>query len=127
MERRKYTRYPLQANAVFTWKGAGRNYLRAEGLTRDIGPLGTFITSSTCPTVDCVVRIDIFIFVSSGQGAAPSLRIRTEGRVLRIDYAETRTVSGFSVSCTRFRFWPRRSIGGELRAAAGLASHVVAG
>jgi len=108
MERRKNVRYQLSANAVFTWKGAGRASLRAEGLTRDIGPLGAFITCSSCPPVATAVQVDIFIFLSGSQSAVPSLRIRAEAEVVRIDYTETHAISGFCVSCARFRFWPRR-------------------
>ena len=107
MERRKNVRYQLSANAVFTWKGAGRASLRAEGLTRDIGPLGAFIISSSCPPVASAVQVDIFIFLSGSRSAVPTIRIRAEAEVIRIDYTESRAISGFCVSCARFRFWPR--------------------
>jgi hypothetical protein len=110
MDRRRYVRYQLSANAVFTWKGSGRAYLHAEGFTRDISPLGAFILSSSCPPVASAVQLDLFIFSSAKVGGPPSLRIRAEARVLRIEYTERGTIQGFSVSCSRLRFWPRKAI-----------------
>jgi PilZ domain len=107
-ERRKNVRYQVSANAVFSWKGAGHARLRAEGVTRDISPLGAFIRATSCPPVDAEIQVDIFVFFPAVRGADPSIRIRAEAQVLRVDYSADRSINGFSVSCSRFRFWPRR-------------------
>lgn len=107
-ERRTRVRYQLSANAVFTWKGAGHARLRAEGVTRDINPLGGFIRTRSCPPVAAVIQVDIFLFFPAVRGAEPSIRIRTQAQVVRVDYDADHCISGFSFSCSRFRLWPRR-------------------
>jgi hypothetical protein len=107
MGRNKNVRYQLSANDILNWKGSGGAYLQAEGLSRDISPLGAFVISSRCPPISSAVQVDMFIFPSCSGSTVPSLKIRAEAQVVRIDYTETHAISGFSVERARFRFWPR--------------------
>jgi hypothetical protein len=120
MERRTNIRYGLSANAIFTWKGAGHARLRAEGITRDISPLGAFVLASSCPPVDAIIQVEIFLFISTIQGSGQKLRIRTGAQVLRIDHAADQRMSGFAVGRAHFRFWPSRASGSDSDLANGL-------
>jgi hypothetical protein len=113
MERRTNIRYRLSANAIFMWKGAGHARLRAEGITRDISPLGAFVLASSCPPVDATIQVEIFLFLPTTQGSGPKLRIRTEAQVLRIDHAADQGMSGFAMGSAHFRFWPSRASGSD--------------
>jgi hypothetical protein len=113
MERRTNIRYRLSANTIFTWKGAGHARLRAEGITRDISPLGAFVLASSCPPVDAAIRVEIFLFLPDTQGSGPKLRLRTEAQVLRIDHGADKGMSGFAMGSAHFRFWPHRVSGSD--------------
>src|ERR1700686_2892384 len=120
MERRTNIRYRLSANAIFTWKGAGHARLRAEGITRDISPLGAFVLASSCPPIDDIIQVEIFLFLPTTQGSGPKLRIRTEAQVLRIDHEGDQGMSGFAMGRAHFRFWPSRASGSDSDLAKGL-------
>jgi hypothetical protein len=107
MERRTNIRYRLSANAIFTWKGTGHACLRAEGITRDISPLGAFVLASSCPPIDATIQVEIFLSLPTTQGSGPKLRIRTEAQVVRIG------MSGFAMGSAHFRFWPSRASGSD--------------
>jgi len=111
MDRRKIIRYRLSANAIFTWKDAGRARLRAEGITRDISMQSAYISTSSYPPVDAAVQVDIFLSLPATQVSAPKLRIRAKAQVLRIDPAGDQGVGGFAIVCSHFRFWPSRISG----------------
>jgi hypothetical protein len=61
MERRKAVRYPLGARAVFAWEDSQGSRFSGEGITRDIGLGGAFILSATCPPIESMLQLDIFL------------------------------------------------------------------
>ena len=102
VERRNNVRYQLKANAVFTWKGAGSEFFRCEGFTRDLSITGAFILAPSQPPPDIVAELDIFLPPTHGE--VPTTRIKAECRVMRIEPGSV--TRGFAVSCSGFKFWP---------------------
>ncbi|MBI3668280.1 MAG: PilZ domain-containing protein [Acidobacteria bacterium] len=70
---------------LFSWEGAQRRRLQAEGVTRDISVKGAFILAPTCPPVEATVQVEIFL--PSLQGSGQPARIKAESRVLRVEHA----------------------------------------
>jgi PilZ domain len=60
-ERRKHIRYPVGAAVFFSWRKGERSSFRSEGMTRDISLRGAYVSSATCPPVDTVVEMEIFL------------------------------------------------------------------
>jgi len=105
IEHREGARYPLSARAVFSWEDPGQNKLRGEGLTRDVGLVGAFIFSLTCPPVGATVEVDLFL--PPVHGTVPTARLRGQGRVLRVERAITREEQGgFALASEGFGFLP---------------------
>ena len=96
MEHRGVLRFRLGASVLFSWGGANRRRLRAEGVTRDISVQGAFILAPTCPPVRANVLVEVFL--PPLQGSGRPVRIRAESRVLRVEHAEAGNGhSGFAV------------------------------
>ena len=99
MERRNRVRYRLSANAVFAWEGATHGRLIGEGVTRDIGLAGAFISTLTCPPVGAMVQLDVFLSPALGN-PRKTVRIRTEATVIRVDHSATS--EGFAAASQNF-------------------------
>ncbi len=96
LEHRGVLRFRLGATVLFSWEGAHRKRLQAEGVTRDISVQGAFILAPTCPPVQASVLVEVFL--PPLQGSGRPVRIRAESRVLRVEHAETgNSHSGFAV------------------------------
>jgi hypothetical protein len=96
MEARTSVRYRFGTLAVFSWEGQAGNRLKGEGITRDISVGGAYILTPTCPPPKAVIQLEIFLTSPGTTGR--SLRIVTEGRVLRVEHqANSKARGGFAV------------------------------
>lgn len=98
VELRRAIRYRLQAPVVFWWEGPGFARFQGEGATRDISTKGAFILTSTCPPVEVIVSIKIFLPPISSGGQ--HMTLTTEGRVVRVEHGGAG--DGFAVSSGDF-------------------------
>lgn len=87
LERRTTVRYRLGAPAVFSWKAQNGNRLQGEGFTRDMNLKGAFILTHTCPPEGIQVSIDIFL--PPLNKSRHSVRLITEGQVIRVEHADS--------------------------------------
>jgi len=96
VELRTIVRYRLGASVVFSWRGQRGAQLQGEGITRDISARGAFILTPTCPPAEVMVRMEIFL--PPLREAGQSVRLLTEGRVIRIEHPAAETArDGFAV------------------------------
>lgn len=84
---RKFVRYQLTVPVIFTWKDRRLKTRRAKGFTRDLSAGGVFLYSEKCPPVG--VPIEFEALLPPLEQKASALRLRGEGRVLRVEPAFT--------------------------------------
>lgn len=84
MELRSALRYQLAAPVVFKWESATGGVLQGDGVTRDISVSGAFILTASPPPPGITLSVEIFLghYQSSGH----SMRMITEGRVVRVEH-----------------------------------------
>jgi hypothetical protein len=106
VERRKHLRYQLDFPAIFSWDSSQRSRLQGEGITRDIGPFGAFVFTSTCPPpVESTVQLEVLL--PPLPGAKATVRITGEARVLRVEPRREKGVTGgFAVLSDGFNLYP---------------------
>lgn len=106
VERRKHVRYQLDFPAIFSWEGSQRSRLQGEGVTRDIGPFGAFVfTSTSPPPVKTTIHLEVLLPPLTG--AKATVRIKGEGRVLRVEpRLEKGVTGGFAVLSDGFNLYP---------------------
>jgi len=106
VERRKHLRYQLDFPAIFSWESSQRSRLQGEGITRDIGPFGAFIFTSTCPPpVESTIQIEVLL--PPLPGAKTTIRIKGGARVLRVEPRREKGVTGgFAVLSDGFNLFP---------------------
>src|ERR1700730_14829425 len=101
MEARASIRYRFGTPAVFSWQGQAGGRLKGDGITRDISVGGAYILTPTCPPPEAVIQLEIFLTSPGTTGR--SLRIVTEGRVLRVEHpANSKARGGFAIAGKRF-------------------------
>jgi hypothetical protein len=106
MEARASVRYRFGTPALFSWECQAGGRLRGDGVTRDISVRGAFILTPTCPPTGVVVQLEILLTAPDGSGH--SVRIATEGRVLRVEQpAESEARGGFAVAGEGFEILMR--------------------
>ena len=94
--RRKYKRYRLEAPMIFSWKDARGLWHEDVGLTRDMSPAGTFVTSKSAPPLHTAIRFEVAL---PGQRTAGTpLLIRSRGRVVRVELPQGKNLGGFAVA-----------------------------
>ena len=93
---RKNMRYPVQARVSFWWKDERGEMRQGEGISRDISVSGAFVFASDCPPVG--TEIGLRIFLAPVPEVTKSLRVKVEGRVLRVDpITEGERGGGFAI------------------------------
>jgi hypothetical protein len=101
MELRRKLRYRVRAPAIFSWKSRDDNRFQGEGLTRDISLSGAFLFSPTCPPVNQLIQLDIFL--SPFDGRVLPVQIRAQACVERVEHCSPESEqSGFAVSAADF-------------------------
>jgi hypothetical protein len=100
MEARASVRYRFGIPAVFSWETLAGGRLTGEGITRDLGVGGAYILTPTYPPPQAVIWLEVFL---TAPKTGRSLKIATEGRVLRIDHRASRKQGGFAVAANGFR------------------------
>jgi hypothetical protein len=109
MEARASVRYRFGTPAVFSWESQAGGRFKGEGLTRDISVRGVYILTPTCPPPKVVIQVEIFL--TSPGATGHSVRIVTEGRVLRVEHpAKGKARGGFAVAGKGFEI---RDVGPE--------------
>ena len=83
MERRKDVRYPLHVPVSFSWQDESGAHHQRKGSTRDISVKGAFVFAPACPPAGADVNLEIFLPPISD--AAPSLQVRADAQVLRVE------------------------------------------
>jgi PilZ domain-containing protein len=102
VEARASVRYRLSTPAVFSWDGHAGGRFLGEGDTRDISKGGAYILTPTCPPTGIMIQLKIFL--TPPDPAGRSLRITTEGRVLRVEYpADSMARGGFAIESKGFQ------------------------
>lgn len=89
MDRRGATRYRLALIVAFSWKDEKGIVQGGEGQSRDINGRGIYIYSHRKPPVGSYLEMNVLL-----PQATPPTRVaelHAEGRVVRIDSAETQT------------------------------------
>ncbi len=94
-ELRRRVRHRLAAEAVFTWRSAEGGWLHGEGVTRDLSVGGAFLFSLTSPPVGATIHLDVLLFPL--EGGTRSLRLKTEGTVIRVEHGSDVGNEGFAV------------------------------
>jgi hypothetical protein len=101
VEARASVRYRFGVPARFWWAGQAGARLQGEGVTRDISVSGAYILTATYPPADVVVQLEIVLTPPDTTGH--SVKIATEGQVLRIEHsAEGKARGGFAVASKGF-------------------------
>ena len=103
VELRKAKRYPLTAPTLFIWSSQNGRLQSAQGVTRDINTLGTYVLSEVLPPVGALVQLEVVL--PKMEDAGPGMHLHGEGRVLRCEYGVSAN-RGFSVSA---HFYPEHS------------------
>ncbi len=85
MERRSSLRYPLRAEAVFSWDDEFGQQRERRGHTRDVGRMGAYILASECPANG--TRVALSVFLPASKGDTGTLRIEAQGCVVRSEAA----------------------------------------
>ena len=80
-DRRRAKRYPLRVAVTFCWKRKGGILQTARGITLDISYRGLFILSDLSPLVGAHLKLEVYL--PSVRGAAKSVRLHGEGKVIR--------------------------------------------
>jgi hypothetical protein len=85
VELRTVTRCRLKCRVAFSWCEAGKRRRYSEGVTRDISSRGFFILASKSPPAGTALQYDILL--PQLERTVPRIRIRGEGRVVRVEFA----------------------------------------
>ncbi len=105
MERRGCTRYRLSCQVRFSWANAQQQRFHGRGITRDISARGAFIFATVCPPAEVPVRVKIV--TPPDQTDAPTIRLKGDAQVLRVEQAPGgQGQSGFAVVTKGFALWP---------------------
>jgi hypothetical protein len=104
MERREAHRYPLSAPVRFSWEDATSNQTEGSGMTRDVSVNGAFIIALTWPPAETIVQLTIFPVRM--QGAEPTVQIKGQARVIRVDRGDD-VAPGFAVVSESFNLHSR--------------------
>jgi hypothetical protein len=83
MERRKATRYRVNASACYWWQRAEGTLEEAQGSLRDISDRGVFIIAKDLPPAGALVQLEVRLPVVAG--ASTSAHLHGEGKVVRTD------------------------------------------
>lgn len=92
---RRAARYLLRAQVSFSWTENAGSSIRGEGITRDVGLLGAYVFSKTCPPVQSTLRLSIY-FPTQPTTIRP-LRVHSIARVVRRELGPKSGVFGFAV------------------------------
>ena len=90
MERRSSLRYPLRAEAVFSWDDEFGQQRERRGHTRDVGRMGAYILASECPANGTRVALSVFLPASKGDRGLCASRRRDAWCALRLRAKVTR-------------------------------------
>jgi hypothetical protein len=82
-ERRRTTRYGIEARVIFNWGTSQAESCPFEGTTRDISLAGAFILAATCPPLDSMLEMEVAL--PSRDGASRYV-IRSWMTVLRVEH-----------------------------------------
>jgi hypothetical protein len=83
-ELRNRCRYRLKADAVFAWATLEDGLLVGDGITRDIGLAGAFISASDCPPIGTKVELEVALYPGTGL-KRPKVRVLIESTVVRVE------------------------------------------
>ena len=94
MQQRKSVRFRIRLPVIFRWKDEQGGSQQNGGFTRDISTGGLFVYSLIPPPSGVTLELEVMLpaLEQSGHG----VRLRSEGRVLRIERKKERT--GFAAT-----------------------------
>jgi hypothetical protein len=92
MERRGATRFRLRLAVAFSWKDDDGVVSGSEGRSRDLNSRGIYVQSPLSPPIGSSIEMNVFL-PHPGPATRPT-EIHAEGRVVRIDPANSPTDSG---------------------------------
>lgn len=96
MERRRAVRFQLHAPVVMEWTESSGATREEVGRTRDISIMGTFVTCSTSPPTDAMVRLEVHL-PPLERNTFQQLRLRGSGQVTRTTGSDQE--NGFATHC----------------------------
>ena len=98
---RKHNRYRLEVPVIFSWLDERQARHKGVGLTRDLSTHGAFVLTATPPPLKA--NIELKVFCPRIGKAAPPMRLRGEGKVLRVEAVEhPHARAGFAVAAKAF-------------------------
>ncbi len=84
----------MGTSVIFRWKRPDSQRFQGEGITRDISIEGVYVLTATCPPVNSLIHMEVFLPLSDGASKA---QMKAEMTVLRVDHDIAGTNrSGFS-------------------------------
>ena len=81
-ERRRAVRYRTENPAIFCWEGPEDRHFQGKGIARDMSLQGAYILTGTCPPLNAVIQMRVFV---PGLSGASRLRMKAEMTVLRVE------------------------------------------
>jgi len=96
MNLRKSNRYVLSCPAQYQWVSAEGLTQNSSGITRDVGIGGVFVRADRSPPVGA--KVELSIALPNCEDTGTGMRLRGEGKVLRVDQQSAACSGGFAVS-----------------------------
>jgi len=75
-------RYRTSSPAIFRWGGPEDRHFQGKGIARDMSLQGAYILTGTCPPLNAVIQMRVFV---PGLSGASRLRMKAEMTVLRVE------------------------------------------
>jgi hypothetical protein len=100
-ELRRWSRYRLEADAVFAWANPNHGVLLGDGVTRDIGLAGAFISATSCPPIGAKVELDVVLYSRTGRKDL-KVRVLIDSTVIRVEHSIAG--DGFAIANHEFCF-----------------------
>lgn len=83
MNQRQHNRYRVAASVTFSWETEDHRVHHGKGQTRDCSVSGAFVLSPERLMIGSILQMEFFL--PRLQAAGPGARLKTRGRVLRIE------------------------------------------
>lgn len=109
-DNRKFARYGMEIQTMFSWWDQHGGFHQQEGVTRDLSSGGAFLVASACPAVGARVRFHLLLPPLGGSRGP--MQMRVNGRVLRVEAVPGDGHKGFATCCEKITLWDVRTVDG---------------
>lgn len=94
MDRRRHQRFDLNGRVSYSWNDIGGTRRVSEGITRDVSECGVYVFTDCLPLAGTAIQIEVsFSFDDQSE-----IRMRTRGKVLRVESKGMNPKPGFAAA-----------------------------